>query len=127
MEVEWSASRPGRFTLSIHWKEGWVDPKVGLDAVVKKKNPFPTGNRNLDVQTHTKLGEYRSAYSKVGYRQRKENFYCKTIIKSCTKTHTLNTYQDTNPESNAQANVLLYIAGCLCTEHNYMKMMNTCA
>jgi hypothetical protein len=39
---DWSASHPGRFTLSerapgTHWIGGWVGPRVGLDAVVKRK------------------------------------------------------------------------------------------
>jgi hypothetical protein len=39
---EWSASRPGRFTpreraSSTHWIGGWVGPRAGLDAVVKRK------------------------------------------------------------------------------------------
>jgi hypothetical protein len=34
---EWSASRPGCFTLDIHWIEGWVDYRVGLDDVEKRK------------------------------------------------------------------------------------------
>jgi hypothetical protein len=43
---EWSASRPWRFTLretalSPHWIGGWVDPRVGLDAVVKCSQPLP--------------------------------------------------------------------------------------
>jgi hypothetical protein len=38
---EWSASRPGRFTpreraSGTHWTGGWVDPRAGLEAVVKK-------------------------------------------------------------------------------------------
>jgi hypothetical protein len=37
---EWSASRPGHFTLmerapGTHWIGGWVGPNAGLDAVVK--------------------------------------------------------------------------------------------
>jgi hypothetical protein len=40
--VEWSASRPGRFTPrerapSTHWIESWVGLRAGLDAVVKRK------------------------------------------------------------------------------------------
>jgi hypothetical protein len=36
-EVEWSASRPGRFapggrTAGIHWIGGWVNPRTGLDS-----------------------------------------------------------------------------------------------
>jgi len=36
---EWSASRPGRFTLKerapgIHWIGGWVGPRAVLDAVM---------------------------------------------------------------------------------------------
>jgi hypothetical protein len=39
---EWSASRPGRFALGeiapcTHWVGGWVDPRVGLDTVEKRK------------------------------------------------------------------------------------------
>jgi hypothetical protein len=41
-EGEWSASRPGRFTPResapcTHWIEGWVGPRVGLDAMEKRK------------------------------------------------------------------------------------------
>jgi len=41
---EWSALRPGRFTLSerapdIHWIGSWVGPRTVLDAVVKRKIP----------------------------------------------------------------------------------------
>jgi hypothetical protein len=43
---EWSASRPGRFTLrerdpGTHWIEGWVDPGAGLGTLVKRKIPSP--------------------------------------------------------------------------------------
>jgi hypothetical protein len=39
---EWSASRPGRFNPTerapvTHWIGGWVGPRAGLDAVVKRK------------------------------------------------------------------------------------------
>jgi hypothetical protein len=45
-EGEWSASRPGRFTPSeidpgTHWIGGWMGPRAGLDAVVKRKIPSP--------------------------------------------------------------------------------------
>jgi hypothetical protein len=38
---EWSASRPGHFTVrerapGTHWIEGLVDPRAVLDAVVKR-------------------------------------------------------------------------------------------
>jgi hypothetical protein len=41
---EWSASRLGRFTPrerapGTHWIGGWVDPRAGLDAVVKRNVP----------------------------------------------------------------------------------------
>jgi hypothetical protein len=41
-EVEWSDSRPGRFTRGertsgAHWIGGWVDPRAGLDEVEKRK------------------------------------------------------------------------------------------
>jgi hypothetical protein len=43
---EWSASRPGRYTLrerapGTHWIGDWVDPRAVLDAVVKRKIPRP--------------------------------------------------------------------------------------
>jgi hypothetical protein len=39
--VEWSASRPGRFTPregvpGTHWIGGWVGPRAVLDAVMKR-------------------------------------------------------------------------------------------
>jgi hypothetical protein len=48
---EWSASRPGRFTpwgnaSGTHWIGGWVGPKAGLDAVVKRKIPSPCQDWN---------------------------------------------------------------------------------
>jgi hypothetical protein len=41
-EGEWSASRPGRFTLAervpgTHWIRGWVAARAGLDSVEKRK------------------------------------------------------------------------------------------
>jgi hypothetical protein len=43
---EWTASRPDRFTSrertpGTHWIGGWVGPRTGLDAVVKRKIPSP--------------------------------------------------------------------------------------
>jgi hypothetical protein len=51
---EWSASRPGRFTLrerasGTHWLGGWVGPRAVLDAVVKRKIPSP--RRELNPRT----------------------------------------------------------------------------
>jgi hypothetical protein len=34
---EWSASRPGRFTLGTSWIGGWVDARAGLDDLEKRK------------------------------------------------------------------------------------------
>jgi hypothetical protein len=34
---EWSASRPFRFTPGTHWIGGWVGPRSGLDAMMKRK------------------------------------------------------------------------------------------
>jgi hypothetical protein len=44
---EWSASRTGRFTLrerapSIHWIGGWIGPRAGLNAVVKRRILSPS-------------------------------------------------------------------------------------
>jgi hypothetical protein len=43
---EWSASCPGRFTPrerapGTHWIGGWVGPRAGEDAVVRRKIPSP--------------------------------------------------------------------------------------
>jgi hypothetical protein len=48
---EWSPSGPGRLTHGerspcTHWIEGWVNPRAGLDEVVKKKNPSRESNPN---------------------------------------------------------------------------------
>jgi hypothetical protein len=44
--MEWTASRPGRFTPKERapgtpWIGGWVGPRAVLDAVVKRKIPGP--------------------------------------------------------------------------------------
>jgi hypothetical protein len=49
---EWSASRPGRFTPRegtpvTNWIGGWVGPRAGLDAVVKRKIPNSCRDTNL--------------------------------------------------------------------------------
>jgi hypothetical protein len=48
---ECSASRPGRFTSRegapcTHWIGGWVGPRAGLDAVVKRKILSPSRDSN---------------------------------------------------------------------------------
>jgi hypothetical protein len=48
---EWSASRPGRFTLreralGTHWIGSWVGPRAGLDAVSKRKIPSTLRDSN---------------------------------------------------------------------------------
>jgi hypothetical protein len=57
MEVSGAASRPEGFTpreraLGTHWIGGWVGPRAGLDAVVKRKKSLhsPAGNRISVVQ-----------------------------------------------------------------------------
>jgi len=51
---EWSASRLCRFTPRerapvTHWVGGYVDPRAGLDAVVKRKilSPYRVSNTGL--------------------------------------------------------------------------------
>jgi hypothetical protein len=52
---EWSASRPGRFNPGervpgTDWIGGWVDPRVGLDDVEKRKFlTLPHSNSNPSV------------------------------------------------------------------------------
>jgi hypothetical protein len=48
---EWSASRPCRFiprekAPGTHWIGGWLSPRVGLNAVVKRKIPSPRWESN---------------------------------------------------------------------------------
>jgi hypothetical protein len=50
---EWSVSHPGRFTPRVkaagtHWIGGWVVPRVGLDAVVRRKRIPSSPFRNLN-------------------------------------------------------------------------------
>jgi len=48
---EWSASRPGRFTLReiSHWIRGWVGPRAGLDAVVMGEIPSTCWDSNPPI------------------------------------------------------------------------------
>jgi hypothetical protein len=51
---EWSASRPCRFTPrerspGTHWIGGWMGPRSGLDAVVKRKIPSPRRESNIRI------------------------------------------------------------------------------
>jgi hypothetical protein len=61
MKVYWgnrsTAPRPKLFTLRVRapgtlWTGGWVGPRAGLDAVVKRKNHVaaPAGNLSPAVQ-----------------------------------------------------------------------------
>jgi hypothetical protein len=48
---EWLTSSPGRFTpreraSGTHWIGGWVGPRAVLDAMVKRKIPFPRRESN---------------------------------------------------------------------------------
>jgi hypothetical protein len=47
---EWRVSHPDRVTSKeisscVHWKLGWVWPRIGLDDVEKKQILDPTGTR----------------------------------------------------------------------------------
>jgi len=41
---------PGETARSTNWIGGWVGPRAGLNAVMKRKIHAPTGNRALVVQ-----------------------------------------------------------------------------
>jgi hypothetical protein len=52
---EWSAARPGRFTLrerapGAHWIGCWVSFRTVLDAMVKRKIPSPRRESNPRIQ-----------------------------------------------------------------------------
>jgi hypothetical protein len=55
---EWLDSRLGRFTSKerapgTHWIVGWVEPRSGLDTMVKRKIPSPRGTRARDHPAHS--------------------------------------------------------------------------
>jgi hypothetical protein len=57
------ASRLGHFTAKEkdpcnNWIEGWVDPGVGLDAVAKRKIPFPPLLRNEPQSSSPESNHY---------------------------------------------------------------------
>jgi hypothetical protein len=59
--AEWSASRPGRFTLrerafGTHWIGGWVGPRTGLDDVEKRNNK--NNNNNLKLRGFSPQANY---------------------------------------------------------------------
>jgi hypothetical protein len=90
---KWSASHPGRFTPRgnsprYHWIGGWVNPRVGLDAVEKRKivhsgcpayRPslcrlnYPDSFRRLEA--HRNLSYFESAflYSLIDWRNQRIN------------------------------------------------------
>jgi hypothetical protein len=45
-----AALLPGKEPLGTHRIRAWVGPRAGLDAVAKRKNPFPGGDRSPIVQ-----------------------------------------------------------------------------
>jgi hypothetical protein len=54
---EWSASCPGHFTPRIRapstdWIGCWVGPRVSLDVVAKRKNPFNIKKANIKIKLH---------------------------------------------------------------------------
>jgi hypothetical protein len=69
---EWSASHPSHFTPretapGTHWIGGWVGPRAGLDAVVKRKIPSPCQDSNPNHPAHSSV-LYHQAISKQGFK-----------------------------------------------------------
>jgi hypothetical protein len=63
---EWSASRPGRFiprerAPGIYWIGGWMGPRAGLDAVVRRKIPNPRREPNSNSRARSQ-SLYRLSY-----------------------------------------------------------------
>jgi hypothetical protein len=86
---EWSASRPGRYTIGTHWMGGWVDLRVGLDVVEKRKFLTQPG---LHLRS---LG--RPAHSQPLYPLRCPGNHCLDVclLRSClasVNTKRLNNY-----------------------------------
>jgi hypothetical protein len=73
---EWSASRPGHFTLrerapSTHWIGGWVGPRAVLEAVVKREIPsaMPTDLSRL-VCVYVCVCVYIYIYIYIGHSEK---------------------------------------------------------
>jgi hypothetical protein len=53
MEVSGQLHSPAAYTRerapAIHWIEGWVRPRAGLDAVVRRKIPSPYRDSNPPI------------------------------------------------------------------------------
>jgi len=67
-----SASRPGRFTpreraAGTHQIGGWVGPRDGLDAVVKRKIPIPYIRVTEEVIAGRNLCPIPSSLSTISY------------------------------------------------------------
>jgi hypothetical protein len=81
----WSASLPARFTprertLDTHWIEGWVGPKAGMDAVVKRKFPAPAGTRTSDHRARSSaLHHWINPFINI-YNGNGENYVTLTFI-----------------------------------------------
>jgi hypothetical protein len=61
---------PGERATGTHWKGGWVGPRAGLDAVVKRKFPNPCQESNPSRQTRSLVAiptELRYGYQSVLY------------------------------------------------------------
>jgi hypothetical protein len=72
---EWSASRPGRFiprerAPGTRWIGGWMGPRVGLDAVVKRKIPTPCRDSNPHHPAHSRIKLYFFYVSILGILDR---------------------------------------------------------
>jgi hypothetical protein len=84
--LEWSASRPGRFTPEerapgIHWIGSWVDPRDGLDDVDNRKFlTLPGRELRPLVRPVRSQSLYRLRYLKVSYRN------VQGIKKTCEST-----------------------------------------
>jgi hypothetical protein len=126
-----TAPRPGRFTLrerfpGTYCRGGWVGPRDGLDAAVKRKILGSAGNKIPAVQPVaqvTRLTELPSSPSISIYkenRSKRKIACCKHIHRHCTKEWWLFLDLCNDAVSTIEATVSVTLYLCL-TKHHAMK------
>jgi hypothetical protein len=85
--VEWSDSRPGRFTprervFGAHWIGGWVGLRAGLDARAKKKisQPLPGLEHQINQSVaHSYTNELPPLHG-MSHASNKQLIYLTTVL-----------------------------------------------
>jgi hypothetical protein len=89
---DWSASRSVRFILSkrdpgTHWREGWVGPSTGLNAVAKRNISVPALNRTPVTQHVASQFTELFCPNRRHITQRKLFVTCNRVVGICMRVH----------------------------------------